>query len=141
MALDSAFPRLTADNHRAASPPTVEYNCIAWAAKDTERWWQPGTHWPIAAPPGEWGIAVLEGALRALGYEPCDTDRLEVGFEKVALFGDALFYTHAARQLPDGTWTSKLGKAEDIEHDTPEDVAGGIYGEVVQYMQRPVGKS
>jgi hypothetical protein len=46
------------------------------------------------------------------------------------------FYTHAARQLPDGTWTSKLGKDVDIEHDYPDDVAGGVYGEVVVLMQR-----
>ncbi|MCG8587287.1 MAG: hypothetical protein MI757_21490 [Pirellulales bacterium] len=47
-------------------------------------------------------------------------------------------YTHAARQLPDGRWTSKLGKAEDIEHDSANDVAGGLYGEVVEFMKRPV---
>ena len=45
--------------------------------------------------------------------------------------------THAARQLPNGKWTSKLGKAEDVEHESPEDVAGGVYGEVVQFMRRP----
>jgi len=74
-----------------------------------------------------------------LGYEPCDDDRLEVGFERVALYGNSFCYTHAARQLPDGRWTSKLGKREDVEHDSPEDVAGGIYGEVVQFMKRPAG--
>lgn len=47
------------------------------------------------------------------------------------------FYKHAARQLSSGAWTSKLGKDVDIEHDTPDDVAGGLYGEVVQLMRRP----
>jgi hypothetical protein len=61
---------------------------------------------------------------------------LEPGFEKVALFGSSLYYTHAARQLPNGKWTSKLGKAEDIEHDSPDIVAGGVYGELVQVMRR-----
>jgi len=56
--------------------------------------------------------------------------------EKVALYGSFLFYTHAARQLPDGRWTSKLGRLEDIEHDTPDDVAGGLYREVAQFMKR-----
>ena len=64
---------------------------------------------------------------------------MEPGFEKVALHGDIFFYSHAARQLPDGKWTSKLGKDQDIEHDTPFDVAGGLYGEVVQIMKGPVG--
>jgi hypothetical protein len=79
----------------------------------------------------------LGGAFRALGYERCDDDGPEPGIEKVALYGNTLLYTHAARQLPGGTWTSKLGKSEDIEHDTPDVVAGGIYGEVVAIMRRP----
>jgi hypothetical protein len=33
-----------------------------------------------------------------------------------------------------------LGKAEDIEHDTPNDVAGGIYGEVIQIVKRPLAR-
>jgi len=61
------------------------------------------------------------------------------GFEKVALFAESgLLYTHAARQLASGRWTSKLGGAEDVEHDRPNDVAGGVYGEVVQIMRRPI---
>ena len=66
------------------------------------------------------------------------TTALEQGFEKVALYGTALEYSHAARQLPSGKWSSKLGKDVDIEHDTPNDVAGGVYGEVMQIMKRPV---
>ncbi len=55
---------------------------------------------------------------------------------EVALYGFGFFYTHAVRQLANGKWTSKLGKAEDIEHDSPDDIAGGLYGEVVQFMRR-----
>jgi len=62
---------------------------------------------------------------------------LEAGFLKVALYGDGPFYTHAARQLPTGQWTSKLGREVDIEHDSPEGIAGGGYGEVLQVMKRP----
>jgi hypothetical protein len=62
---------------------------------------------------------------------------LEPGFEKVALYAfNFLAYTHAARQIPNGKWTSKLGKMQDIEHDTPEDVAEGVYGEVARIMKR-----
>src|SRR5690348_4633610 len=39
------FPRLTAVNHRITNPATAEYNCVAWAAEDTEHWWQPGIFW------------------------------------------------------------------------------------------------
>ena len=63
---------------------------------------------------------------------------MEPGFQKVALYGSALIYTHAARQLPTGKWTSKLGGGVDIEHDTPDAVGGGIYGEVVDIMKRAI---
>ena len=85
----------------------------------------------------DFGVGALEKAFRSLGYEACPDESLEAGFDKVAIYGFGFFYTHAARQLPNGKWTSKLGKAEDIEHDSPDDVAGGIYGEVVQFMRRP----
>lgn len=35
--------------------------------------------------------------------------------------------SHAARQLPNGRWTSKCGQAEDIEHDL-RDLEGRLYG-------------
>lgn len=130
------FPRLTEHNHRSTSPPASDYNCVAWAANDTEHWWEPGLHWPVSAPPNEFGIGVLEAAFSALGFEDCADGSPEPGFEKVAIYGNTAYYTHAARQLPNGTWTSKLGRMEDIEHNTPEVIAGGIYGEVVQYMKR-----
>jgi hypothetical protein len=131
------FPRLAANRYRRTSPPDLSYNCVAWAAGDTKHWWQPGIHWPVQTARDDYGVDALERAFASLGYEACPDERLEPGFEKVAVYGYGFFYTHAARQLPDGKWTSKLGKAEDIEHDSPEDVAGGIYGEVVQVMKRP----
>jgi hypothetical protein len=136
---DGDFPRLTPENHRQTSPSTVDYNCIAWAAGDTGHWWQPGVHWPIETPSEDYGIGVLVDAFKAIGFEPCSDGGAEPGFEKVALYGNTFVYTHAARQLPGGKWTSKLGRSEDIEHDTPDVVAGGIYGEVVEIMRRPSG--
>jgi hypothetical protein len=135
----SDFPRLTPDNHRLTSPESLIYNCIAWSVGDVEHWWQPGIFWPISVHPHDFGIGVLEEMFKALGYQDCEMDmNVEPGFEKVALFGYSLYYTHAARQLPNGKWTSKLGKGEDIEHDLPQDVGGGVYGELVQIMKKPV---
>ena len=78
-------------------------------------------------------------AFQALGYETCDTGVLEAGFLKVALYAQGSLYTHAARQLPNGKWTSKLGRLEDVEHDSPEDLAGGVYGMVTGFMKRELG--
>lgn len=134
-----SFPRLTLSNHRITSPPAFDYNCIAWSAGDTRRWWQPGVYWPVPSRSDDYGAGVLEHLFHSLGFTDCAAvTSTEAGFEKVALYDNGLFYTHAARQLPNGKWTSKLGKEEDIEHDTPDDVAGGIYGELRKIMKRPV---
>ena len=131
------FPRLTPHNYRVTSPEALDYNCVAWAAEDTEHWWQPGVYWAKDLSQDEFGTGALEQAFLALGYQSGSMDDgLEPGFQKVALYGSALMYTHASRQLPTGKWTSKLGSGEDIEHDTPDDVAGGIYGEVVEIMKK-----
>ena len=134
----AAFPRLDEQNHRITSPAAPDDNCIAWSAGDEERWWQPGFYWPVDVDLNEFGLGILVEMFRSLGYEECGDDSLEAGFEKVALYGSGFLYTHAARQLPSGKWTSKLGRSEDIEHDSPEILAGGVYGEVVEFMRRPV---
>jgi hypothetical protein len=95
--------------------------------------------WPCVAPADDYGIGVLERAFAELGYYDCGVNAdFEPGFKKIALYGSGAFYTHAARQLATGKWTSKLGRDVDIEHDTPDDVASGVYGEVVQIMKRAV---
>jgi hypothetical protein len=135
------FPRLTSENHQETSPASVEYNCVAWAAEDIQHWWQPGEFWrPSNWPINDFGLGALEQAFKLLGYSDCGMDdKLEIGFLKVALYGSGSYvYTHASRQLPNGKWTSKLGKYIDIEHETPSVVAGGLYGEVMQIMKRPI---
>ena len=134
------FPHLTKDNHEITSPRTIQYNCIAWAAGSTDRWWQPGVHWPVESTRDDHGIGNLVTAFMSLGFEECDDGMLENGFMKIALYGSGLMYTHASRQLPDGRWSSKLGQLEDIVHTTVEAIAGSDYGEVVQYMKREMTK-
>ena len=73
----------------------------------------------------------------ALGYAPCGGDELEAGHEKIALYADDQGeWTHAALQLPDGWWTSKLGPDEDIFHLTPQALVGDLYGQVQAIMKR-----
>jgi hypothetical protein len=84
-------------------------------------------------------VGDLVAAFTSLGFIECESGRAEANFEKIAIYAIAQFeYTHAARQLPSGKWTSKLGHEELIEHDAPEDVAGGVYGTIYQFMKRPL---
>jgi hypothetical protein len=131
------LPRLTADNYRPTSPATWTYNCIAWAVGVTDAWWWPvpGRFWPEGVPREE-TIPAFFAALATVGFLPTTTADLEPELEKVALFAVGSTPTHAARQLPKGRWSSKLGPAIDIEHSTLDAVAGGVYGDVVAILGR-----
>lgn len=135
------FPRLRGRSYQITSPQDQNYNCIAFAAGDTKTWW-----WPDEAGEDTWPdgivraetIAAFRDAFRTLGYLECDDDQLEPGFERIALFALEGHPKHAARQLPNGRWTSKLGRMEDIEHGL-DDLSGTLYGSVVLLMKRPAG--
>ena len=131
------LPRLTADNYRVTSPATWDYNCVAWAAGVTDTWWwpTPGRCWPPNVPREE-SLAAFLAAFATLGYASGASAVPEPDVEKVALYALGNSPTHSARQLPSGLWTSKLGPAIDIEHATPDAVAGGAYGEVVAILSR-----
>lgn len=139
--LQPNFPRLDGSNYTQTSPTTPAYNCIAWAAGDNSRWWQPDSqynyYWPDGVP-REHTLTAYTAAYQTLGYETCDGGELEKGFEKVVIYIDPALGTptHAARQLPDGQWTSKLGQNVDISHQDPETLTGGKYGTVAQFMKR-----
>ncbi|MBU2521028.1 MAG: hypothetical protein KKD50_02235, partial [Proteobacteria bacterium] len=49
--IEKSFPKLQDGGYRITSLDTVDYNCIAWAAGDTEAWWWPDPlnmyYWPI----------------------------------------------------------------------------------------------
>lgn len=137
------FPALRSSDYDLTSPQDGRYNCVAWAAGDNSKWWDPsgggGTYWPPGLPVrnfevSEYSQPYIE-AFESLGYEECDSSDFEEGFEKVAIFEVA----HVARQLPNGRWASKLGEMEDIEHDRLKSMEGGPYGHVVSVMRRRTG--
>lgn len=136
--LEAKFPGLS-DGYEQTSNADPAYNCIGHAVGDSETWWEPvrGQYWPRRAP-REFSIAALQAALSiAAGYGPGATEALEVGIEKIALFAnDAGEYKHVARQLPDGSWSSKIGKNEDIRHHLRQ-LEGDEFGRVVAFMSRP----
>jgi len=103
-----------------SSPETPIYNCIAWAAFDTSHWWWPNDFWPAGARRNE-TIGAFIAAYNTIGYDRCDNEDYEEGYEKIAIFADENdIPQHAARQLTSGRWTSKLGQGEDVEHDLHE---------------------
>jgi hypothetical protein len=80
-----------------------------------------------------------ERAYRRIDYRRCDGGDLEAWYEKVVLYEKDGLPCHAARQLPDGRWTSKCGKLQDINHARPETVSGSDgYGAPGLFMRRRV---
>ena len=141
--LEREFIKLRDEHYLVTSDSTDEYNCIAWAANDTERWWwpHPDSYWPTGLPHVE-TLANFIRAFQTLGYEPCEDGALEIGYTKVVIYINAQgIPTHMARQLPFGGWTSKLGEAWDIEHQTVQGVEGNAYGLVGQYLKRALKPS
>jgi hypothetical protein len=139
--IEALFPGLAKSPFRVTSPAARDYNCIAWAAGDTTRWWwpdpgNPATFWPAGSALEE-TLDAFVAAFATRGYSLCAGEEHEPGFEKVALFASAAVPTHAARQLASGRWTSKLGLREDIEHDLHA-LSGGVYGTVELLLKRPL---
>lgn len=133
-----SFPGLATAGYRVTSPATVEYNCIAWAASRKDRWWWPSPdgYWPSGVPSVP-TVQAFAAAYGTLGYIRCATDNFEIDYEKVCIFAHPNGTpTHAARQLDNGRWTSKLGRNVDIEHATPQGLSGRDYGQPVLFMQR-----
>jgi len=147
--LENWFPHLKEDGWRKSSDESEEYNCIAFAAGDVNRKWDPdesgGRYWPEGVPRTLELSSFIKLYEVERGFVQCDLNYdLEAGVEKIAIYCNfnpqlkTVEVTHAARQLPSGKWTSKLGDVDDIEHNTPEAVSGSwrAYGTVKQVMKR-----
>jgi len=139
-ALEQIFPGLANGDYRFTSPADPDYNCVAWALQDTRNWWWPGPdlereYWPEGVV-REPTLAAFRAMFESHGYAAGCDDGIEAGFEKIAVFADTQGKPrHAARQLSNGRWTSKLGNGPDIEHGL-RDLEGVRYGSVVLLMKR-----
>jgi len=158
------FPCLTKNLYEVTRDETIDYNCIALAAGDRTRRWEPDPsgvyYWPISK--REYTVECFVEMFESLGYQKCKCSLKKRLFEKVALYYDPVgcveavdnfglwhpevlpnFPTHATKQLLNGIWNSKLGDWEEIEHRTLRclngtDITGkrSSYGKPVQILKR-----
>jgi hypothetical protein len=83
-------------------------------------------------------IPLFEKAFETRGYVRCDSSEHEPDVEKVAIYGyDSQEARHAARQLPNGRWTSKIGHYIDLEHESLKALEGAFYGRAILFMCKP----
>jgi hypothetical protein len=141
--IDSCYPRAAGDGCWITSCIDSAYNCIAWAAGESNIPWWPviaaGVYWPDGVPP-DCTVSAFVLAFGTVGYREWSKENgnLEDGYEKIAIYADGNGEpTHAARQLPNGMWVSKIGREwKDVEHATVEAIEGIDYGKVVKYLRR-----
>jgi hypothetical protein len=136
--LERLFPSLSESGYSKSSERDPEYNCFAFAVHDTKQYWQKvavhGYYWPLERDDRleDW----IE-ALRLNNFKVTNDWNLEAGFERVCIYvNDAGSPEHVARQLESGSWTSKIGRDEDIEHLTLDGLKGKEYGELKIMMKR-----
>ncbi len=139
---DAAFGLHGWDYSVVVEEPGDVFNCIAWAAGDTENWWWPTqglsfAYWPPGVPRAT-TVAAFVHAFSTIGYESSPDDSWEEGHDKIALYvkqdGDV---AHAARQLDELCWSSKLG-AELILCHPLKALEGSFYGEARVFLRRPI---
>ena len=135
-----SFPGLK-DNFTVTSPKDTRYNCIAWAYGENHKWFWPAKrcYWPTNIPYENTPEAFIK-LFAAIGYQHCEDSLLELGYEKIALYIKDNEPQHAAKQLNNGKWTSKLGQDIDIQHDTPACLNGPLYGNAIVFMRRKLSE-
>jgi len=98
---------------------------------------EPWHFWPDGAP-NNIRVESFVQAFELLGFQLCGDDSLEEGFDKIAVYATATGdFGHAAKKMPNGLWSSKLGDWEDISHTTLDQVEHPDYGTVKYFMKRP----
>ena len=141
IAIENRFPNLWDQNYRVTSDKDKRYNCIAWTVGVINLRFWPSVQdyrWPTDISQQETAEAFVQFYARS-GYQVCDSPDLEGGYEKIAIYcDDKGTPQHAARQLPSGQWTSKLGELHDIIHNDMRGVEIGFgYGRATIFMRRP----
>lgn len=139
--LEELWPGLRTSDYCITSPQTPRPNCVGWALGDRHNFWEPGPptrgyYWPPDVPHDD-SLASWIRVFELHDYRLSENAELESSKEKIAIYlGLDGLPSHVARQKSIGAWTSKLGKLEDIQHDTLEALEGDEYGTVVQIMER-----
>ena len=136
--LEAVFPELVPGSYEITSPADPAYNCVAWAAGDHQRGWEPDPmgvcYWPVSAPRTD-TLAAYVRAFEGLGYTECPGQAHEEGVDRVALFAKGGQPTHVARQVGPLFWSSKLGKSVDLRHQLHA-LSGDAYRAVVRILHR-----
>ena len=129
--------------------PDQVHNCFGFAVGSKKFWQPPSIHgdpegdprfyWPPEllgdADENTW-VSRYVAAAQAKGFSECGEDAsLEVEFEKIVLIHSGGVFKHAALQIDEKRWKSKLGLLSDLEHPL-EFMLRNPFGKGTIYMKR-----
>lgn len=133
------------------SQPTWVYNCIAFAMGSQDMWvasahpngWY--AWWPddVKVPRNSHPMSLI-AAFQYMGFELCEDNLPEEGFDKVVLYQivnpntNQLEWTHAAKVIGEHRLHSKIGAWYDVQHRDGDVFTQCPYGEEYAYMRRPI---
>lgn len=104
--LEQDWLNLALTHYRITCSHTGDYNCLAWATCEDDRWWSPlpedDYYWPEGVP-REVSIAAFVMAYETVGFEVCENGDWVPNVEKLAIYVTSDGRPqHVARQLPNG---------------------------------------
>lgn len=140
--LYAELPRLAGSVHQITSDPVDRYNCVAWVLGELNAWVQPEFDWPtdVPKPTGIEDLHCYIALFERDGWEVTDSEALEPGYLKLALYVTGDEFHHVALQLRDGDWTSKVGLGHDLRHrelDALYDCVNHYGARATLFMRRP----
>ncbi len=139
MTISSQFPLLTKSNHVITSPKDQSYNCIAWSLKFNACWFWPSAfpaYWPIPHN-GQATLATFSAMYAHYGYTLTASFTYQPNFARIAVYVLNGKITHAAYQVNEVMWASKLGSEEDILHELHA-LDGPTYGQPLHFFEKLV---
>ncbi|TDX84410.1 DUF7689 domain-containing protein [Epilithonimonas xixisoli] len=139
LSIPEHFPNTKIEPLIITSPITNDYNCIAWAFGCSNLWFWPDSEglyfWPKEIPRECTKEAFIK-LYELIGYEVCFDESFEEGKEKVVIYLNSNEEpTHAAKQIDNNFWSSKLGPHNDVSHSLFA-LEDGVYGNARIFMKR-----
>lgn len=138
--LEKWHPKLQNKNYKIIPTKDLDkFNCFSfvidifddWSGSSTKIWHNPNNRYATAKNYIEF--------YSTYGFQVCDNELFEDGYDKIALYEKDNFITHACKQF-NNMWRSKLGCNVIIEHEL-EWLSGTVsenYGEIVAIMKRKI---
>lgn len=114
------------------------YNCISHTLNIKNKW-----SWPKSVDSDNyWPISNISETIDAFdefyeyhGFTKTNMNKIYLGKNKIVLYSIGEIPKHAALQIKDDLYESKMGRGEIIRHD-PFDIENSIYGNIVRLYEK-----